>query len=873
MSISVGDAVLKLGVDTKDLDRGMRGLKGTIQKHNKAIGLAMTAMGGAILAAGALSIKTFAAMGDEVQKMALRTGFSTEALSELRHAAELSGTSLSSLEKASKTLSGAILDAGFGLETYVRAFDKIGLSYEQLKGLSPEDQFLAVMEALAGVTDESEKAALAADIFGRAGTQLLPMLADGTEGLAEMRQEAHDLGIVFDKEAADKAAGFNDAMTRLKSSVNGVKVVIAENLIPVLEPLINKMKDIISGITAWIKENPGLAQTITVVTAAMGVLATAFGPLLIFLPQLTAAYTIIRGIMLVKLIPAIVATTAALWAKVAALYAAMVAMGPTGWAMAAASMAIIAGGLVLIIKKAKDATSAFTGEVDQYTPAAREADNATRQWSEGLAKLEVVTRRITDAEDKLGAVEEKLREQSRGVAHVRSFLIRQGDSLADVLEQNMLKTEGLSASYEDFVDVILAMEDPSDRHIKYLREYVKLKEEATEAEREHQRELEETNRLLEEQAEAQKDATEKVEDAIEALRYERSEAGRLGITIDDVAQALYLMGRENEYLADTLVALGDESDNVNAVLDAVGLTAEQVSEKLGRAAEEATRVGDAFKTMMDRIRHADTEAGKLNITMFDIYDAMEELGYSLEAIGEYYKVWGMEIGSVNSALEELGFTAEEVAILVGILTDEARKAELLKIKIPGVTPKVPEDGELMTPEEYERITEKIAKGGRFASEKEAIAYYKATAAREGRIWERGVGVVPGAAGLTKAGVETALETVRLQLARGIEQGLEGLVAMSQAQLLEIGARVSDLYPATIPVEEAVPAQHGGIAMNPMTVRVAERRPEALIPLDKFEGLGGYRTADIRVYLDSRTLAQAIGQPLVDEIRLRTGIHA
>ena len=128
MAISVGDAVLKLGVDTKDLDRGMQGLGNRIKKHHKAIGLAMTAAGGAILAAGALSVKTYAKMGDEVQKMALRTGFSTEALSELRHAAEISGASLSTLEKGVKRMSGTILDAQDGLETYIRAFQHIGIA-------------------------------------------------------------------------------------------------------------------------------------------------------------------------------------------------------------------------------------------------------------------------------------------------------------------------------------------------------------------------------------------------------------------------------------------------------------------------------------------------------------------------------------------------------------------------------------------------------------------------------------------------------------------------------------------------------------------------------------------------------------------------
>ncbi|MCK5020858.1 MAG: hypothetical protein KAS32_27810, partial [Candidatus Peribacteraceae bacterium] len=156
----------------------------------KKMGVAMTAVGVAAIGMGVASVKAFAAAGDEVQKMALRTSFSTEALSELKHAAELSGASLNTIEKASKKLSKAMVDASDGLETYKRAFDKLGLSTADLMKLSPEEQFNAVSQALADLENETLKVALAQDLFGRAGTQLLPMLEQGAEGIKDMRQEA-----------------------------------------------------------------------------------------------------------------------------------------------------------------------------------------------------------------------------------------------------------------------------------------------------------------------------------------------------------------------------------------------------------------------------------------------------------------------------------------------------------------------------------------------------------------------------------------------------------------------------------------------------------------------------------------------------------
>jgi len=300
--ISIGDALLKLGIDKGNFDRDMAGIGDSIKKHQKAIGIGMVAVGTAIVGMATASVVAFAKAGDEVAKMAKRTGFSTEALSELKHAADLSGASLAGLEKASRTLAGAILDAGYGLETYVRSFDQLGLSYENLKGLKPEDQFMAVMEALAGVEDESARAALATDLFGRAGTQLLPMLADGTEGLASMRQEAHDLGIVFDAEAAKSAENFTDAMTRVKASLQGAMFAIADSLMPVIQPLIDKVTELVTIFGKWAKENEGLTKIIV----GAGGLLIGLGGLLLILPKLQLAVQVLGTVLKTLLLNPIV---------------------------------------------------------------------------------------------------------------------------------------------------------------------------------------------------------------------------------------------------------------------------------------------------------------------------------------------------------------------------------------------------------------------------------------------------------------------------------------------------------------------------------------------------------------------------------------
>jgi len=79
MAISVGDAVLKLGVDTKDLDRGMKGVGATFQKHQAVIGAAFTAIG----AAGLKLVDSARKMNAQLGVSALNLGVTAEEMREL----------------------------------------------------------------------------------------------------------------------------------------------------------------------------------------------------------------------------------------------------------------------------------------------------------------------------------------------------------------------------------------------------------------------------------------------------------------------------------------------------------------------------------------------------------------------------------------------------------------------------------------------------------------------------------------------------------------------------------------------------------------------------------------------------------------------
>ncbi len=210
---------------------------GKVQGKVKGLGSSMSSMKGPALAMGAAvggAIIQFGRLGDEVQKMSLRTGFSTESLSELRFALEQAGSSIQGFESGIKRQARFLRDAGKGLSTAKDAMRDLGLETKDLVGLSPEKLFETLSRAIADLEDPTQKAALAQEVFGRSGVQLLPLLAEGAEGIERLRQEARDLGIVMSAETAQKAAEMNDAINAGKQVMNAMAIEIGSALAPAI---------------------------------------------------------------------------------------------------------------------------------------------------------------------------------------------------------------------------------------------------------------------------------------------------------------------------------------------------------------------------------------------------------------------------------------------------------------------------------------------------------------------------------------------------------------------------------------------------------------------------------------------------------------
>lgn len=245
-----GDEIQDAAKETDSAGGKFEKLGSIVKGVGVAIGAAVAAIGTAAVAAGKSlynMANDAAAAGDEIDKQSQRLGLSREAYQEWDYVLSQSGVDINSVSTGMKTLTNTIDDAKNGTKTAIDRFTKLGISMEDLEGKSREDIFAMTISALQNMTDDTEKAALANDLFGRSGQEIMPLLNGTAEATDELRQKAHELGMVMSDEAVDASVAYTDSMDTLKRTFTGVKNNITSQLLPAFTQILDGLTGLISG--------------------------------------------------------------------------------------------------------------------------------------------------------------------------------------------------------------------------------------------------------------------------------------------------------------------------------------------------------------------------------------------------------------------------------------------------------------------------------------------------------------------------------------------------------------------------------------------------------------------------------------------------
>lgn len=271
-AVRMGQAFVEMSLK----DSAFRQSLMAISKRLRAVGGQMQRVGGIASAAGAAitapfaaSLKVFANYGDTLDKMAGRTGFSVEALSQLGFAAEQSGKDLGTIERGAKGMARSLYSLEQGSTAAVDAFGALGLSMDDLAGKAPEDQFTLIADRLSQIEDPTRRAGVAMQVFGKAGTDLLPLFANGAAGISGLRDEAHRLGLTMSSEDTTAAAAFTDALNRLMKQSRAVFMQLGAAIAGPLTDFLALTVPILTATIQWMSANRQLLMTIAAIGAGL----------------------------------------------------------------------------------------------------------------------------------------------------------------------------------------------------------------------------------------------------------------------------------------------------------------------------------------------------------------------------------------------------------------------------------------------------------------------------------------------------------------------------------------------------------------------------------------------------------------------------
>ena len=190
----------------------------------------------AITAVGFLtqSVKSAADFSDEVGDLAQTLGTTTERLSALKYAADIEGV-FEPLQAGMTKLAKASEDFREGSEGAIESFGKLKIDPSSFKDTS--ELFTVVADKLSKMEDGARKTAIAQELLGRSGAQLLPLINQGADGLSRYADEAQRFGLIVSEDVAAAAGEYNDNLSRISAAGKGLSVTLGNALLPALSEI------------------------------------------------------------------------------------------------------------------------------------------------------------------------------------------------------------------------------------------------------------------------------------------------------------------------------------------------------------------------------------------------------------------------------------------------------------------------------------------------------------------------------------------------------------------------------------------------------------------------------------------------------------
>lgn len=232
----------------EQVNKTLEGLGTGFQRTSKSVEASTVALGN-IFSSVAAKVKNFVnesvALGSQLDELSKKTGLTTDFLQKLGNLATASGTSLQTLSIGISGLQKKAFQAAEGSEEASKSFKHLGISVKDSTGQLKvgEQLFTEVIKSISSLENQTEQAAIAQEIFGRAGREIIPIIKDYGSAIDEaMEASGNMVSLSRDQIAAlDRLGDTWDIMTNQVKA--GIAIMVSE-----LSPSGNLIVDIFAAI-------------------------------------------------------------------------------------------------------------------------------------------------------------------------------------------------------------------------------------------------------------------------------------------------------------------------------------------------------------------------------------------------------------------------------------------------------------------------------------------------------------------------------------------------------------------------------------------------------------------------------------------------
>ena len=282
---SMNSEMSRTSEDTRSLADVINGLAGTLgislppavqSAVDKLAGFsasgaaAITVVGG-LTTALAKNTLVLTKTADDLLTLSSQTGLSTDQLQEFEYASELVDVSTDTLQGSLRKLTSNMQKARDGSGDAAAAFKTLKVHITDNHGALQDSRqiFLQTIDALGKVKNETERDALAMQIFGKSATDLNPLIEAGSERLAELAAQAHEVGYVMDADTLESLGALDDSLQKLNKQGDAVKRSFATALLPILQVFADVITSIPTPVLTAVISIAGIAAVIVTVGKAV----------------------------------------------------------------------------------------------------------------------------------------------------------------------------------------------------------------------------------------------------------------------------------------------------------------------------------------------------------------------------------------------------------------------------------------------------------------------------------------------------------------------------------------------------------------------------------------------------------------------------